>query len=470
MTHRSVLDTDGIGRLLFRLAVPAFFGMLVMALYNIVDTIFIGRYVGSLGIAGLSIVFPFQMLAQGFGMMAGIGGASLVSRSLGAKDIAKSEHALGNAILLGSVFGVAMSIIILVNMDFWLGMAGASESILPYARDYMEVVITFAILMTLVMTFHSVVVAEGNAKIPMISMICGAVMNIILDAVFIIPLQMGVRGAAIATMISNGASLVCFVWYYLSGRSTLKLKPKIFLPDFRILRQIVVIGVSGLAMTLSNSFSAIFLNNLLVIHGGDMAVATFGLINRAMVFIFMPCMVIGQGMQPIIGFNYGARQYDRVFRTLKISLSWATGIASAGFLVFFFFPGQVISIFTTDQDLIDHTIYASKRMFLGIYLLGFISVASIVFQALGKAVQSFIASVARPALLLIPVLYLLSSVWHLDGIWYTFPLTDALTALVILLLLIPLIRDLQRRRGLEVNKASTEAPPAIEPEESLAQP
>ncbi|MBN1568609.1 MAG: MATE family efflux transporter [Acidobacteria bacterium] len=470
MTHKSILDTESIGRLLFKLAVPAFFGMLVMALYNIVDTIFIGRYVGSLGIAGLSIVFPFQMLAQGFGMMAGIGGASLVSRSLGARNIGKAEHAMGNAILLGSVFGIAMSIIILFNMDFWLGMAGATESILPYARDYMEVVIAFAILMTLVMAFHSVVVAEGNAKMPMISMICGAILNIILDAVFIIPLKMGIRGAAIATMISNGASLVCFLCYFFYGKSTLRLKLKIFRPDFKIIRQIVVIGVSGLAMTLSNSFSAIFLNNLLVIHGGDMAVSTFGLINRAMVFIFMPCMVIGQGMQPIIGFNYGARQYDRVFRALKISLSWATGIATAGFLIFYFFPGRIMSIFTTDQDLIAQTIYASKRMFLGIYLLGFISVSSIVFQALGKAVQSFIASVARPALLLIPVLYILSSIWHMDGIWYTFPLTDALTALVILLLLLPLIRDLQRRRDSEAKNTGSMATAVVEAEQSPIQP
>jgi len=469
MKSMSILDTDRIGKLLFKLALPAFFGMLVMALYNVVDTIFIGRYVGSLGIAGLSVVFPFQMLAQGFGMMAGIGGASLVSRSLGAKDLLKSERALGNALLLGSVFGIFMSIIILANMDFWLSMAGASESIMPYAREYMEVVISFAILMTLVMTFHSVVIAEGNAKLPMISMICGAVMNIILDALFVITFQMGIRGAAIATMISNGASLLCFLWYYLSGRSTLKLELKIFIPDFRVLRQIVVIGVSGLAMTLSNSFSAIFLNNLLLQHGGDMAISTFGLINRAMVFIFMPCMVIGQGMQPIIGFNYGARQYDRVFKALKISLSWATGIAIAGFLVFYFFPGPIMRIFTTEQDLIAHTVYASKRMFLAIYLLGFISVSSIVFQALGKAVQSFIASVARPALILIPTLLVLSSVWRLDGIWYTFPVTDVLTALVILLLLIPLIRDLRKRRDSEKPDVSLTAAASMEPEQSPAQ-
>jgi putative MATE family efflux protein len=465
---KSNLDTDQIGKLLFKLAVPAFFGMLVMATYNIVDTIFIGHYIGSLGIAGLSIVFPFQMLAQGFGMMAGIGGASLVSRTLGAKNIAKSEHALGNAILLGSVFGIAMSITIMVNMDFWLGLAGASEAVLPYAREYMEVVISLAILMTLVMTFHSVVVAEGNAKIPMISMIAGAILNIILDAIFIIPLKMGIRGAAIATMISNGASLACFLWYYLSGRSSLKLHLKVFIPDLAIIRQIIVIGVSGLAMTLSSSFSAIFLNNLLSTHGGDMAVSAFGLVNRALVFIFMPCMVIGQAMQPILGFNYGAGQYERVFKVLKISLSWAAGIALAGFGIFFIFPGQIISVFTGEKELIALTVYASKRMILGIYLIGFIAVASIAFQALGKAMQSFVASVARPALLLIPTLYIMANIWHLDGIWYTFPVTDWLTALIIVFLLIPEIRDL-RKRNLEKHKGEAQIDQILEPEQAPLQ-
>jgi Na+-driven multidrug efflux pump len=181
-------------------------------------------------------------------------------------------------------------------------------------------------------------------------------------------------------------------------------------------------------------------------------------------------MVIGQAMQPIIGFNYGARQYDRVFQALKISLGWATGIAILGFGGFYFFPGPIMSIFTTDQDLIDHTVYASKRMFLAIYLLGFISVASIVFQALGKAVQSFIASVARPALILLPMLLVLANIWHLDGIWYTFPATDVLTALVILLLLLPLIRDLQKKRDSEQLKVEMQATAVVEPEQSFAQP
>ena len=226
--------------------------------------------------------------------------------------------------------------------------------------------------------------------------------------------------------------------------------------------QIVVVGVSGLAMTLSNSFSAIFLNNLLVIHGGDMAVSTFGLINRAVVFVFMPCMVIGQGMQPIMGFNYGAHRYDRVFKALKISLSWATGIAVAGFLVFYFFPAQIMGIFTTEKELIAQTVHASKRMFLGIYLIGFILVASIMFQALGKAVQSFIASVARPALILIPMLYFMAGYWHLEGIWYTFPITDGLTALVILLLLMPQIRDLRRKRDSERQRREAGGEPVLD--------
>lgn len=457
------LESDKIGKLLFKLSAPAFIGMVVMATYNIVDTIFIGRYVGSLGIAGLSIVFPFQMLAQGFGMMAGIGGASLVSRLLGAGSKDKAEQTLGNAVLISFVLGLAMSLLIVTNMDFWLSMAGASEGILPYARDYMAIVISFAILMTLVMTFHSAVVAEGNAKIPMLTMICGAAVNIVLDAVFIIPLQMGIRGAAIATIIGNGASLACFIYYYFSGRSVLKIRLQSFTPDFKIMGQIIVIGVSGLAMTLSNSFSAIFLNNLLVIHGGDMAVSTFGLVSRAMLFVFMPSMVIGQGMQPILGFNYGARNYDRVFEVLRISLLWATAAAALGFLILYFFPGPIMSVFTVDGDLIARTVYASKRMFLAISLLGFISVSSIAFQALGKAAQSFIASIARPALIFIPMLYVASGFWGLDGIWYAFPITDVLTAAVIALLLMPQIRDLRKKRDLEKTGSRPDVKPAVEP-------
>ena len=179
---------------------------------------------------------------------------------------------------------------------------------------------------------------------------------------------MGIRGAAIATMIGNGASLACFILYYLSGHSVLKLKLQSFVPDFKIMGQIIVIGVSGLAMTLSNSFSAIFLNNLLVTYGGDVAVSTFGLVSRAMLFVFMPSMVIGQGMQPILGFNYGAKNYDKVFKVLRISLQWATGAAVVGFLILYFFPGQIMSVFTTDRELIAHTVYASQRMFLAISL------------------------------------------------------------------------------------------------------
>jgi len=181
------------------------------------------------------------------------------------------------------------------------------------------------------------------------------------------------------------------------------------------------------------------------------------------VFIFMPCFVIGQGMQPIVGFNYGARKYDRVFKALKLSMSWATGIALAGFIVFYLFPAHIMGVFTTEEDLIARTVYATRRMLVGIYLIGFISVASILFQALGKAMQSFIASVARPALLLIPVLYLMAGLFQLDGIWYTFPITDVLTALVILALMMPLIRDLRKQRDAEKLRGGGEEAPVFDP-------
>jgi len=459
--NNSILDTDHIGKLLFKLSVPAFFGMVVMALYNIVDTIFIGRYIGSLGIAGLSIVFPFQMLAQGFGQMAGIGGASLISRMLGSKNTGKAERTLGNAVLIGAGLGLAMSLLIVTNMDFWLPLAGASETILPYAKEYMSVIISFAIFMTLVMTLHSVVVSEGNTTVPMMAMISGAIINIILDAIFIIVFGWGIKGAAAATIISNVFSLSCFLWHYFSGRSTVKLHWKNLIPDFKIVGQICIIGISGLAMTLTNSLSAIIINNLLVTHGGDIAVSTFGLINRAMVFVFMPCMVVAQGVQPIVGFNYGAQKYDRIFKILRIALTWSSGVAFLGFSILYLFPSQIMGIFTTEPELIASAADALRKMFLAIYLFGFITVSSITFQALGKAVQSFIASIARPALILIPTLFIMSNIWGLDGVWYSYPVTDVLTALVITGLFIPQLRELRKKRDMQKVKSDSRIEPVI---------
>jgi len=447
--NRNVLDDDRIGRLLLKLSLPAFFGMFVMTLYNVVDTIFIGHYVGPLGIAGLSIVFPLQMLSMGIGAMMGMGGASLISRLIGANNVSRAEHALGNALTPVIALSTVIMIAGLVNPDFWLRLMGASETILPYARDYMTIILIGMLFQTSAMALNTLIRAEGNAVVAMSGMIIGAVLNIILDAIFIIPLGMGVKGAALATLIAQLISVVYFMRYYFAGKSFLKIHSRNLVLEFSILKAILAIGIASFARTLASSLSAILVNRTLATYGGDYAVSAFGLINRIMMFAIMPGMVVGQGLQPILGFNYGAKRYDRALKVIKIAIIAATSISTLVFLVLYFVPEPVIRIFTTDSELIALGSYAAKRVFLALYLIGFMMVGSLVFQSIGKAVQSFITSISRGALFLIPLVFVLPHFLQLEGVWLAFPITDALTFLLTLALLIPQIREL-RRTGLSM--------------------
>lgn len=449
---QSVLDDDRLGRLLFKLTLPSFFAMATMTLYNVVDTIFIGHYVGPLGIAGLTIVFPIQMLSMGIGQMMGMGGASLMSRLIGARNIPKAEHALGNAITSTILAALIIMLGGLANVDLWVRLIGASETILPYARDYLTIILFGIVFMTLGMASGSLVRAEGNARVPMIAMIIGAVSNIILDAIFIIPLAMGVKGAALATVIAQIISVTYMMRYYFSGRSFLKIHPRNLIIEWSILKSILVIGIASLAQTVTGSVSAAFVNRMLIGYGGDLAMASFGVITRLMMFVMMPGIVIGQGLQPILGFNYGAKRYDRALRVIKIAIVAASACSITAFLVLYFSPEPLIRIFTADNEVIALGSYAAKRMFLAIYLVAFIMVGSIIFQSIGKAVESFVTSISRSVMFLIPLIVVLPRFWQLDGVWLAFPISDALTFLLTLALLIPQVRqikslDLLNREG-----------------------
>jgi len=441
--NQNVLDDSRIGHLLLRLSLPAFFGMATMTLYNVVDTIFIGRYVGPLGIAGLAIVFPVQMLSMGIGQMTGMGGASLISRLIGARNIPRAEHALGNALTATVVLSVVVMLTGLANVDFWIRLIGSSETILPYARDYMTIILIGMFFMIIAMTFNFLIRAEGNARVAMIGMVVGAGLNIILDAIFIIPLHMGIKGAALATVIAQLISVVYFMSYYLSRKSFLKIHLKNLIVDWNILRSILAIGIASFARTVATSLSAAFVNRTLVAYGGDVAVSTFGIIVRIVMFAIMPGIVIGQGLQPILGFNYGAKRYGRALRAIKIAIATATVSCVGVFLALYFVPEPFIRIFTTDNELIALSSYAAKRMFFAIYLVGFAMVGSIIFQSIGKVVQSFVTAISRSVVFLIPLILILPRFWQLDGVWLAFPITDALSFLLTLALLIPQIRELK---------------------------
>jgi len=372
--------------------------------------------------------------------MFGMGGASLISRLIGAGNISRAEHALGNALTPTVVLSVVVMIAGLSNTDVWLRLMGASETILPYALDYTTIILSGVLFRTFAMAQHALIRAEGNARVPMTGMIMGAVLNIILDAIFIISLDMGVKGAALATVIAQLVTALYFLNYYLSGKSFLKVHWQNMIIKWDILRAILAIGIAAFAMTVAGSLSAVFVNRTLVTFGGDLAVSSFGLIQRIMMFALMPGIVIGQGMQPILGFNYGAKRYDRALKVIKIAAISATSYSIIAFCALYFAPELFIRVFTANNELIVLSAHAAKQVFFAKYLIGFIMVGSTVFQATGKARQAFVTAIARPALFLLPLVFILPNYWQLDGVWLAFPIADVLTFILVLILLVPQIK------------------------------
>lgn len=440
----NVLDSDRIGPLLLKLAIPAFFGMFVQTLYNVVNTIFVGHYVGPLGIAGLSIVFPLQMLTMGLGMMVGMGGASLISRLLGNRDADGAERTVGNGFTIGIVLYVLICIAVLPFMDFWLKLIGASEAVLPYAKDYLSIVIMGSIFGIYSIALLSFARAEGNARVGMIAMIIGAALSIILSALFIIPMKMGVVGAGLATIIAQFASTLYLLSYYLTGSSYLRLRVANFVPDLKILKAMFSIGIAAFAQTIASSLSAMILINMVVTYGGDYALSAFGIVQRIMMFAIMPAMVLGQGAQPILGFNYGAKRYHNALRAIRLALFTATILSTGAFLVVYFIPEPLIKIFSNDPELVTTGAYASKLVFLSMPLMGVVMVSTQVFQALGKALQAFITAIVRPLVFLVPLVLVLPRYWQLDGVWLAFPFSDALAAVLMVGMMIPIFRQFNR--------------------------
>jgi putative MATE family efflux protein len=448
--RQNVLDSEHIGRLLVKLTLPAFMGMFVMTLYNVADTIFVGRFIGTpeegaLAIGGLSIVFPVQMLSMGIGQMMGMGGASLISRLIGADNIPRAEHALGNAFSGTIILSAIVMVIGLSNPDFWLRLMGASDTILPYAHDYFTVILYGMFFMTFAMSMNTLIRAEGNARVPMIGMIIGAGLNIILDTIFIIPLKMGVQGAALATVIAQLVSSIYFLSYHFSGKSFLKIHSRNLIIQWQIMKDIMAIGISALAMVLTGSIASIFVNRLLVFYGGDLHIAAFGIIHRIMMFALMPGMVIGQGLQPILGFNYGAKRFDRALKTIKIAVTYATIISTLAFFILYFYPEPFLRIFTDDVGLIDVSVYAAKRVFAVMPIIGLMMVGQVIFQAIGKVIQAIVSSLARSAIFLLPTVLIFPHFWGIDGVWVAFPITDVLTLLLTVGLMIPILLDFKRK-------------------------
>jgi putative MATE family efflux protein len=325
-------------------------------------------------------------------------------------------------------------------------MMGSSETILPYALTYMTIILIGLPFQTFSLNQNFLVRSEGNSRVAMTGMVIGAGLNIVLDAIFIIPLDMGIRGAAIATVISQIVSAVYFLWFYLTGRSYLKIRLHNFRIDWSLTRSILAIGFAGFAMTLAQSLAGIITNRVVIAYGGDLAIAVFGIFSRLMLFAIMPGMAINQGLQPILGFNYGAKRYGMVLKSIKLAAMISTGFCIVIYLLIYLFPQPLMGIFTTDAELFALGTDAVKIFFLGVLLIGYIMVIEITFMATGKALQALIASLSRPAIILIPLIFILPIFWQLDGIWWAYAISELITAILVTILVIPQIRMFTRER------------------------
>lgn len=401
-----------------------------------------------MGIAGISISLPVQIFVMAFAQMFGIGGASVISRSLGERDHKKARRAAGNVMVFSVAFGLVMTLLGQFFLDQLLIMLGASEAIIPYAREYLGIILLGSAFFSFGMAMNHVVRAEGKPKIAMAAMLISAVLNIILDPIFIFSLNLGIWGAALATVLSQAATSIYVLFYFLSGKSLLRISLRSLIPEWRIMRETVSVGLSAFSRQVAGSLLAVVLNNSLVFYGGDIAVAVYGVINRLLMVFIMPMFGVNQGFLPIVGYNYGARKMRRARESVKLASAVTTMIALFSSIVMFLFARQLISIFTDETELIESTIYALRIVILATPTIGVQVIASGMFQALGKALPALFLSLLRQIIILIPLILVIPRFLGINGIWISFPLADLIAFAISLVFY---LRELKIFRSGELN-------------------
>jgi putative MATE family efflux protein len=442
--------TDFLGRdamfpLILKMGIPAAVGMLVNALYNVVDTIFVGLGVGPLAIAALSIVFPLQMVVSAVAQGLGVGTASIVSRKLGEKRFEDAAAAIGTAYATMVVVTAILVALVFAFMRPILAFFGASETIMPVAMEYTGIVAAGFFFFSLSMCASNLVRAEGNAKASMFGMLIGAALNTVLDPLFIFGLGLGVKGAAIATVISQMVSSTYLVSVYFRGKSHIPIKAAYFRIRPRILGESAVLGGPAFIQSAGMSLLALVINNTLGYYGGDMAITTYGMTHKTLMMIIMPVLGIVQGFQPIAGYNYGARNYERVKSSLRTAMATAFGVSLVGYSLVMLAPRAVMGLFSRDEALVASSSRVIRIMALFIPLAAVQITGSVYFQAIGKRMQSFALGLSRQFLMLIPLVLVLPRYIGTDGVWMAFPLADMLASSLTILLLV----HETRRLGLE---------------------
>ncbi len=426
------LADDNLLRLLGQMSLPAIVAMSVNALYNVVDAAFVGRGVGTLGLAGVSLVFPLQMAYLALSQFVGIGGGALISIALGERDRDKARGIMGNVWLAFLIMAPLLTGAGFFFKSELISLFGATGDVVPFTDDYLSVILGGTVFTVFSMIMNNILRAQGYAREAMISMLIGVVSNIILDPVFIFGFRMGTAGAAWATVIARFFSALYILAIYFRPRYGLvRPETRDLLPRGGILFRIMSVGLSSLFRQSAASVLLIVVNNILVKMGSETDVAAFAVINRTMMLVLMPVFGLAQGLQPIIGFNYGAGRLDKVLRSVTLAIFIATGVTAMGFVLGEFFPRTLLSLFSADRAFVRSTA-VTMRLFTAMFpLVGFQVIVSTLYQAMGHVRPAVFISLLRQIIILIPLLIVLSSLWGISGVWVSFPLADILSFSVI---------------------------------------
>ena len=452
------LGTEPVGKLLKKYAMPAIIAMTASSLYNMVDSIFIGQGCGPMAISGLALTFPLMNLSAAFGTLVGVGGATLISVLLGQKNYLVAKKVLSNVFILNILVGVLFSAISLIFLDPILRFFGASDATLPFARSYMIPILAGNIITHLYFGLNSIVRVSGHPQKAMYATILTVTLNMILDPIFIFVFKMGIQGAAIATVISQATSLVWIMYIICDRREFLHLSRETFGLDWGIAQRSLAIGLAPFLMNVASCFVVIFINNQFKKYGGDLAIGAYGIVNRLVFLFLMIVMGFTQGMQPIAGYNYGAKQYDRALEVLRLTIKCALAVTFTCFLVGMLIPRAAVSLFTRDEELIGLAAHGFRITVLVFCIVGRQMVISNFFQSIGMANKAIFLSLSRQLIFLLPFLAILPIWFGADGVWFSMPASDLAAVVVSEIMLAGLKKDFRREMAAAATEGKNETP------------
>lgn len=419
-----ILGRDPIGKLLVEYSIPAIIGMTVTSLYHVTDSIFIGQGTGALGITGMAVTLPLMNVIIAFCTLVAIGGATISSIYMGQKDMERTIYVLHNVFLLLLIIGVVMTAVLLIVLDPILIFFGASEATLPYARDFMQIILLGTPISFVFIGLNNIMRATGYPKKAMLSALLTVAVNIVLAPLFIFTFKWGMRGAATATVISQFCGMIWVIIHFCRKDSFIRFRKGYYVLQKRIVKSIFAIGLAPFLLNVCASIVVIFINMSLRVYGGDMAIGSYGIINRMLILIVMIVAGLNQGMQPILGYNYGAKQFVRVRKTLWYGIAAGTVITTIGFVAFVFFPKAIVSMFSNDPDLNHIAVEGLRISSLVFPIVGAQIVITNFFQSIGKSKISIILSLSRQMLFLVPGLIILPRFFGTEGVWISMPISD----------------------------------------------